>query len=78
MKLMDLNKKAEKVKQPVFYLDGIAYLPHYSQRHLWVGPGTEETRLTYSTTEMNEKGRMGSMFLWKRSWTEDIWGWRIL
>ena len=78
MKLMDLNEKAVRVKQPVFYLGGITYLPHYTQRHLWVGPGSENKRLTYSTAELTEKGNLGAMFLWKRSWTEDIQGWKML
>ena len=78
MKLMDLNKKAETVLQPIFYLDGIPYLPHYTQGHLWVGPGGEDNRSTYSTTEISEKGRLSVKELWKRSWTEDIKGWRML
>jgi len=45
---------------------------------LWVGPGSENKRLTYSTAELIEKGKLGAMFLWKRSWTEDVQGWRML
>lgn len=81
MKLMDLNKKAETVPQPIFYVHGIPYLPHYSSRHLWVGPGPLDKRKEYTTTELLEKGspaRLSVMMLWKRSWTDDIKGWKML
>jgi len=81
MKLMDLNKKAETVPQPIFYVDGIPYLPSYSSRHLWIGPGAPNKRKEYTTAELVAPGsiaRLSVMMLWKRSWTDDIRGWKML
>ena len=73
--------KEELVPQPMFYLHGIPYLPSYNDKHKWVGPGTPDTRLEYTTTELLEPGsvaRLSVKMLWRRSWTEEINGWKML
>jgi len=77
MSIMNQNKLAETITQPVFILYGVPYLPHYSSRHLWIGPGKEHEVKKYTTTELTEYGaRLTTMDLWERSWTKDIKGWR--
>ena len=79
MSMMNLNKPAETETQPVFILRGVPYLPHYSKSHKWVGPGREHERKEYTTTELAEAhARLTTMQLWKRSWTNEVKGWRIL
>jgi len=79
MSIMNLNKIAVTVPQPVFYLHGVPYLPHYASRHLWVGPGREHEAKKYTTTELTDYGaRLSTMHLWERHWTKDIKGWRGL
>jgi hypothetical protein len=77
MSLMDLNKPAETVAQPVFRLHGMPYLPHYSFKHTWVSPGREHECKKYTTTELTELGaRLKTMQLWKRYWTDEVQGWK--
>jgi hypothetical protein len=79
MSLMDLNKPAETVAQPVFRLHGMPYLPHYSFKHTWVSPGREHECKKYTTTELTELGaRLKTMQLWKRYWTDEVQGWKAL
>ena len=53
--------KEEFVPQPMFYLHGIPYLPSYNDKHKWVGPGTPDTRLEYTTTELLEPGSVARL-----------------
>jgi hypothetical protein len=75
---------AERETQPVFYLHNIPYLPSHVDakgrgKHKWVGPGREKERKEYTTTELMEaKARLSTMQLWKRSWTHEVKGWKIL
>ena len=48
MNMMNLNKPAETVTQPVFILRGVPYLPHYSFKHTWISPGREHECKKYS------------------------------
>ena len=76
------QERETTIPQPVFYLRGIPYLPmHMGDAsggvHRWVSPGNETTRKIYSTTEMYEFGaKLETMMLWKRSWTEEVKGWK--
>ena len=79
MSIMNLNKPAETETQPVFILRGVPYLPHYSKSHKWVGPGREHERKEYTTTELAEAhARLTTRQLWKRYWTDEVKGWKIL
>ena len=72
--------KAELVPQPVFHLHGIPYLTSYNKKHIWVGPGTSDTRLEYTTTELLEPGSVAKLsvkMLWNRYWTEEVSGWSM-
>ena len=76
---MNLNKFAETETQPVFILHGMTFLPHYSDKHKWVGPGHWKVRTEYTTAELAEAhARLTTMQLWKRSWTDEVKGWKIL
>ena len=79
MSLMNLNKAADTETQPVFILRGVPYYPHYVDPHKWVGPGHWTKRKEYTTTELAEAhARLTTMQLWKRSWTNEVKGWKIL
>ena len=79
MSMMKLNEISDTETQPVFYLHGVPYLPDYSEKHRWVGPGTKHTRTVYKTIELVDAGaRLSVMQLWKRSWTEEVKGWKAL
>ena len=84
MSLMNLNKAAETETQPVFKLYNIPYYPKHLNakgegRHKWVGPGHWTKRVEYTTTEMVALGaRLTTMQLWKRHWTDEVKGWKIL
>ena len=79
MSMMNLNKPAETETQPVFVLHNIPYYPHYTEKHIWVGPGHWTKRQEYTTTELAEAyARLTTMQLWKRSWTNEVKGWKIL
>lgn len=73
------NEIAERMMQPVFILHGVTYYPDYTERHRWVGPGRKSDRKIYTTAEMSESGaRLTTEFLWPRSWTEDVKGWKAI
>jgi len=58
------------VLQPVFDLDGVMFLPHYSKKHTWVSPAFE---YVYTTTQLVELGaEKRTEHLWPRSWTEEV------
>ena len=84
MSLMNLNKPADTETQPIFILRGVPYYPKHLNakgegRHKWVGPGRERERKEYTTTELAALGaRLTTMQLWKRSWTNEVKGWKIL
>ena len=71
--------KEELEPQPVFYLRGVPYLPHYNKKHHWVGPGDEQTRKIYTTTELTEaNAKVDIKPLWVRyaDWTKEVRGWK--
>lgn len=79
MSIMDLNKIAETVTQPVFRLDEALFLPHYRDAHMWVGPGNNLDKHVLHTDELVRLGaRLSVMSLWRRSWTDMVQGWRDL
>ena len=79
MSALNQNELAETVIQPAFILYGVPYVPHYVEKHRWVGPGGKYEAKTYTTTELIESGaRLTTMNLWERSWTKEVKGWRIL
>jgi hypothetical protein len=60
------NKLAERDWQPIWYVNGIMLVPHYTRKHLWVFPGGD----VYDAAElvvMNAK--QSSTLLWPRYWT---------
>jgi hypothetical protein len=77
MSALNQNKPSETIQQPVFYLRGVLHLPHYSTKHMWVGPGRNSTAI--STTSLVEQGaRLSVMSLWERYWTKEVKGWKQL
>lgn len=79
MSIMNQNKRAETITQPMFILYGIPYIPHYVEKHRWVGPGREREATVYTTTQLIASGaRLTTRQLWERSWTKEVKGWRIL
>lgn len=79
MNMMTLNLKAETVTQPVFIFQNVPYYPHHADRHRWVGPGRMSERKAYSTSELvDANARLTTMQLWKRSWTSEVKGWKML
>lgn len=79
MSMMKLNETSDTETQPVFYLRGVPHLPDYSEKHRWVSPGNKNTRTVYKTVELIDAGaRLSVMQLWKRSWTEEVKGWKSL
>jgi hypothetical protein len=72
MKFESKNEPAERIKQPVFVLHGIAYLPSYDKPHRWIGPGPRQTRSTYTTLELLEaQAELKSHPLWPRFWIDE-------
>jgi hypothetical protein len=79
MSIMNQNKLAETITQPVFVLYGIPYLPSYADKHRWIGPGRPRDRTEFTTTQLIASGaRLTTANLWERSWTKEVKGWRIL
>ena len=77
MSMMKLNEPAETFAQPVFKVQGIPYYPHHSDKHRWVGPGPIALRKVYTTAELAESNaELVTRQLWKRSWTDDVQGWK--
>ena len=59
------NLMAERDWVPIFYVDGIMLVPHYTEKHTWVWPGGE----TYSGDELIAMGaRQSATLLWPRYW----------
>ena len=68
------NRMAETVMQPVFVVNGVMFLPHYSDKHHWVGPGSLSERKVFTTRELVEdiKAEKRTEHLWPRSWTDEV------
>lgn len=59
------NRMAERDWMPIFYVDGIMLVPHYTEKHTWVWPSGE----TYSGDELIAMGaRQSATLLWPRYW----------
>ena len=60
------SKMAERDWQPIWYVDQIMLVPHFSQKHFWVWPGGN----VYTAAELVAMGaKQTSTLLWPRSWT---------
>lgn len=46
-----LNEPAITERHPVYVLHGISYLPYYTEKHRWVGPGLMTHQKVYTTAE---------------------------
>jgi hypothetical protein len=57
--------------QPVFFLGGAMYVPHYVTPHLWVTFNNGKLT-TKNLIERNAK--IGTTYLWVRPWIEKIFG----
>ena len=61
------NKMAERDWQPIWYVNGIMLVPHYTRKHLWVFPGGD----VYDAGELLEMGaKQTTTLLWPRFWCE--------
>ena len=66
-----LKQPAETVTQPVFFLRGVPYIPHYYEPHRWVGPGSLAMRKVYTTLElMDAQAELKNHPLWPRLWVD--------
>lgn len=63
------ENRAERLPQQVFKLNGVTYVPHYRNRHVFVGPGYPRfTQQFYSATDLINAGALEQTeFLWVRS-----------
>ena len=60
------NEIMQLEKQKVFKLEEITYLPHYSHRGLYVGPG--RSSVSYTELQLTNNGAKASTaFLWERN-----------
>ena len=61
------NKPAERDWVPIWYVDGILLVPHYTKKHVWVWPGgkffTPEQLVAMGAKE-------STTLLWPRYWHE--------
>lgn len=65
--------KMEVTAARVFVLDGITYLPHYSDANRYVGPGYgRNNTVTYNALELVVLGAKPEVMpLWPRSWNKE-------
>ena len=63
------ENRAERLPQQVFKLNGVTYVPHYRNRHVFVGPGYPRfTQQRYSVTDLvNAGAKEDTEYLWQRS-----------
>jgi hypothetical protein len=60
------NEIMQLEKQKVFKLGEITYLPHYSHKGLYVGPG--RSSVSYTELQLTNNGAKASTeFLWERN-----------
>lgn len=57
--------------QPIFFLSGAMFVPHYVTPHLWVSYGNK-TLTTKNLIERNAQA--ATSYLWVRPWIEKIFG----
>jgi hypothetical protein len=63
--MKNTNDKAELYPMPMYWLEGVPYLPHYTKEGYWVSPGG----ITRTTTWLKERNAKQNMQpLWLRSW----------
>ena len=70
--MIDTNKLAERELVPMFELEGLPYVPHYSKRHYWVAPGGIERTTTWLRERHAQLKMDKTCYLWPRSWTLDV------
>lgn len=68
MNLMDQNKQVQTHEHTVYDLRGIAYVPHYRNRDIFVGPGYPVHNMTiYTAADLLALGAVErTEFLWQR------------
>jgi hypothetical protein len=71
---MSKDIAAERFDTPVYVLHGVAYLPHYRNSSVYVGPGyPRQNPKYYSEEELLRVGaNKGSALLWHRGTTGTI------
>ncbi len=66
----DLNPRMELVSQPMFWIGEVPYVPHYTEKHRWVSPGTGPDTVKTTTQLMELDPKMKMTPLWPRHWTQ--------
>lgn len=60
------SKMAERDWQPIWYVNGIMLVPHFSKKYTWVWPGG----MLFNPSEvLNMGGKESTTLLWPRHWT---------
>lgn len=61
------NRLAQRDWVPIWYVNGIMLVPHYTRKHLWVYPGGD----VYDAAELEAMGaKQSTTLLWPRFWTQ--------
>lgn len=67
--MINMRDTHELREENVYYLDGIYYLPHYRNPHVYIGPGYPRLNVKrYSEKELAEAGaKITRKMLWPRN-----------
>jgi hypothetical protein len=75
-KNLNADKKIEKMdteEYSVYTYNGVTYVPHYTNKLVYVGPAYDKTKIAYSGQFLERHGaKKESMFLWKRGTTGNV------
>jgi hypothetical protein len=59
------NRLAERDWVPIWYVDGVMLVPHYTRKHVWVWPGGQ----LFTPAELVDMGgKESTTLLWPRYW----------
>ena len=62
------NKLAERDWVPIWYVNGVMLVPHYTKQHVWVWPGGQ----FFTPAELVDMGgKESTTLLWPRHWLEE-------
>lgn len=65
---------APTVRTKVYVWKGITYLPSYTDRYMYVGPGKPRERRTFAEAALHDLGATTHYeMLWPRSWTNGVY-----
>ena len=65
---------APTVRTKVYVWKGITYLPSYTDRYMYVGPGKPRERRTLAEAALHDLGATTHYeMLWPRSWTNGVY-----